>query len=109
MDEREVDVMVVPEHWRGEDERVRRSLGLKETEEEKEKRKGLFGDGKEWYEVCRRKGSRGGVGVIVRSELGEVEVLKKYSKEGMIWIAIKLGGGKRLVVGGVYCAGGVGL
>ena len=61
VDEREIDVMGVVEHWRGDGKRLKKAIGLEPEVERTE----LFGDQYEWWERCRLKGKRGGVGLIV--------------------------------------------
>ena len=41
--------MVVPEHWRGEKDRLREELGLKESSEEKREAESILGSEYVWY------------------------------------------------------------
>jgi hypothetical protein len=100
--ERGIGILGVVEHWRGEEERMRRYLGVKETEEEKREKEQLCGEEYIWVERCRRKGRRGGVGLVVLRELGRVEVLEDFCDESVMWVRITSGMGQVMYVGVVY-------
>jgi hypothetical protein len=99
VDKRKIDVMGVVEHWRGDDKRMRKSLGL----EVEVARGDLFGEQYQWWERCRMKGKRGGVGLIVRKNVGRVDVKEELCCESVIWVEIT-GGGEALVVCVAYVA-----
>ena len=57
---REVDVLVVPEHWRGAGERLRRTLRLPQLETRRKEVVGLLGDKFEWFEQNRSRAAEVG-------------------------------------------------
>jgi hypothetical protein len=93
VDERDIDIMGVVEHWRGDSKRMKEALGLEPDIE----RRDLFGEKYQWWERCRTKGKRGGVGLIVRKDVGRVEVQEELCCESVIWAEITQGNEKILV------------
>ena len=101
MQERRVDVLGVGEHWRGEKDRMRQQLGVKQTVEEREEEERLLGEEFVWVSKHRKEGSRGGVGLVVRKPC-RVEVIEAISSERMLWARITNPAGVEIVVGSVY-------
>ena len=102
--EEKLDIVGVTEHWRGRAERVRRSLGLRESEEERMEGEALLGCEWQWLERCRLDGGRGGVGLALRRTCGVGTVLEEMSSAGVLWVRVDLAGGGRLFVAVVYLA-----
>ena len=93
--ERRIDIMGVIEHWRGDGERMRKEVGLLDSEriDKEDSHEGLFGEEYLWVERCRTRHKRGGVGVCVRKTIGEVEVLEEWCGESILWVKVKGDGG----------------
>ena len=99
--ELDIDVCAVAEHWRGEKERMRGELGVKESAEEKMETEHLLGDGFWWGQQVRKGGTRGGVGLAVKRGIGKIERLIEYEDEGLMWVCIERGE-RKLFVASVY-------
>ena len=99
---RGIDVMGVPETWRGEEDRDRKDIGVKKSDEEIKRDRNLLGDEYVWVERVRMKGTRGGVGIAVRKTCGIVRVVEEWSNEEVLWVCIQLRGGGLLYVCCVY-------
>jgi hypothetical protein len=90
---RGIDVMGVPETWRGKEDRERKEIGVSKSAEEIERDRNLLGGEYVWVERCRMKGTRGGVGIAVRKTCGTVQVMEDWSSEEVLWVCIQLRGG----------------
>ena len=95
-------VMGFAEHFIGRAKRVRRGLGVAETEEERDEVEGLLGSEWQWMERCRLLGGKGGVGLAVRRSVGVGVVMDAFCSEGMLWVRVDLRSGGELYVGVVY-------
>ena len=88
LETRNMDIMGVVEHWRGGKERVKRAMMQRDPSEESE---GLLGESFMWWERCRTKGKRGGVGLVVRKNVGRVVIREELCCESVIWAEITRG------------------
>jgi hypothetical protein len=101
LEERNIDIMVFPETWRGAEMRKRELMGVKKGGNDREDEERM-GEEFVWKERCRRRGNRGGVGIAIRKEMGEVEVVSRYSCDNVICVRIDMANSEQVWVMGVY-------
>ena len=87
--------------------RVRRALGQEESKEDKERTRNLMGEEFVWAQKCRKRGTRGGVGLMIRKTCGEVEIMEKWSTEEMLWVRLHMGQGETIYIAAVYFPRGI--
>ena len=92
IEEVDIDVMVIVEHWRGKKKRVRKGLEVKESLEEVLGGRQILGSEYRWEECVRENGKGGGVGIAVKKTLGRVERLEEYEDDGLLWLKLCVGG-----------------
>ena len=97
------DVVVVPEHWRGENDRVREELGVQKTQRDIVRERNILGENIVWMRKVRSDAFRasGGVGIAIKKDIGEIIERPEHSDEGLIWAEIKQGI-KSTFIGGIY-------
>ena len=103
----DMDIVGIVESWRGREEGRRDREGLEIDRKGLEhQRKDLFGEDWVWVETTRtqqksRGRQGGGVGLLVRAELGSIRKVGPYG-EGCVWTEITIGGGEKIFVAVVY-------